>query len=60
MVIVLFFIYFIYVLESNLQWNSWIFKMIDYLKDSIVKFKLNFEKALENICESVWWWKISS
>ena len=27
--------------------------MIDYLKDSIVKFKLNFEKALETKCESV-------
>ena len=24
--------------------------MIDYLKDSIVKFKFNFEKALENKC----------
>ena len=40
MVIVFFFIY---VLEGNLQWNSWIFKMIDYLKGPIVKFKLNFE-----------------
>ena len=48
--------FFIYVLEGNLQWNSWIFKVIDYLKGSIVKFKLNFEKALENKCESVWWW----
>ena len=27
--------------------------MIDYLKASIVEFKLNFEKALENKCESV-------
>ena len=36
----------IYVLEDNLQWNICIFKMIDYLKGSIVKFKLNFEKAL--------------
>ena len=34
--------------------------MIDYLKGSIVKFKLNFEKALENKRESVWWWQISS
>ena len=34
--------------------------MIDYLKGSIVKFKLNFEKALENRRESVWWWQISS
>ena len=34
--------------------------MIAYLKGSIVKFKLNFEKALENKCESVWWWQISS
>ena len=31
-------IVFIYVLEGNLQWNSWIFKMIDYLKGSVVKF----------------------
>ena len=29
--------------------------MIDYLKGSIVDFKLNFEKALENKHESVWW-----
>ena len=35
----------IYVLEGNLQWNSWICKMIDYLRGSIVKFKLNFEKS---------------
>ena len=34
--------------------------MIDYLKGSIVKFKLNFEKALENKHESIWWWQISS
>ena len=34
--------------------------MIDYLKGSIVKCKLNFEKALENKRESVWWWQISS
>ena len=34
--------------------------MIDYLKGSIVKFKLNFEKALENKHESVWWLQISS
>ena len=52
--------FFIYVPEGNRQWNSWSFKMIDYLKGSIVKFKLNFEKALDNKCESVWWWKISS
>ena len=39
-------IFLIYVLEGNLQWTSWICKMIDYLKGSIVKFKLNFEKAL--------------
>ena len=37
--------FFIYVLEDKLQWNSWIFKMIDYLKGSIVNFKLNFEKS---------------
>ena len=29
------------------------FMMIDYLKGSIVKFKLNFEKALENKCETI-------
>ena len=29
------------------------FKMIDYLKGSIVKFQLNFEKALENKCQSI-------
>ena len=34
--------------------------MIDFLKGSIVKFKLNLEKALENKRESVWWWQISS
>ena len=45
----------IYVLEGNLQWTSWICKMIDYLRGSIVKFKLNFEKALENKRESIWW-----
>ena len=49
-----------FVLEGNLQWNSWICKMIDYLKGSIVKFKLSFEKALENKRKSVWWWQISS
>ena len=52
--------FFIFVLESNLQLNCWICKMIDYLKGSIVKFKLNFEKALENKRESIWWWQISS
>ena len=51
---------FIYVLEGNLQWNVSIFKMIDYLKGSIVKFELNFENALENKCESEWWCQISS
>ena len=54
------YVFFTYVLEGNHQWNSWIFKMTDYLKGSIVKFKLNFEKALENKRESVWWWQISS
>ena len=53
-------IVFSYVLEANLQWNKWICKMIGYLKGSIVKFNLNFEKALENKCESIWWWRISS
>ena len=38
-------LFFIYVLEGHLQRNSWIFKMIDYLKDSNVNFKLNFEKS---------------
>ena len=51
---------FIYVLEGNLPGNSWIFKMIDDLKGSIVIFRLNFEKALENKRESIWWWQISS
>ena len=41
-------IFFIDFLEGNLQWNSWICKMFDYLKGSIVKFNLNFENALEN------------
>ena len=41
-------VFLIYVLEGNLEWNSWICKMIVYLKCSIVKIKLNFEKALEN------------
>ena len=40
--------FFIYVLEGNLQWYSWIGNMIEYLKCSIVKFKLNFENALES------------
>ena len=53
-------VFFIYVLEGNLQWNNWFFKMIDYFKGSIFKFKLNFVKALENKCESAWWWQISS
>ena len=34
--------------------------MIDYLKGSIVKFILNFENALDNKRESIWWWQISS
>ena len=34
--------------------------MIDHSKGSIVKFQLNFEKALENKRESIWWWQISS
>ena len=41
-------VFFNYVLEGNLQWNIWIFKMIDYLKGSIVKFKLIFENTLED------------
>ena len=47
------FFFFIYVLEGNLQWYSWIGTMIDYLKGSIVKFKLNFENALESKRESI-------
>ena len=39
---------FIYVLESNLQWNIWCCQMIDHLKGSIVKFKLNSQNYLEN------------
>ena len=49
---------FIYVLEVDLQWNSWICNMIDYLKSSIVKFKHNFENTLENKRESIKWWQI--
>ena len=36
-------IVFIYVLEGTLQWNSWIFILIEYLKGSVVKFKFSFE-----------------
>ena len=43
----------IYVLEGNLQWYRWIGNMIDYLKGSIVKFKLNFEIVLESKHESI-------
>ena len=57
---VIVFVFLIYVLAGNRQWNRWICKMIDYLKGSIVKFILNFEKALENKCESKWWSQISS
>ena len=39
--------------KGNLQWSSWICNMIDYLKGSIVKFKLNFENALESKHESI-------
>ena len=53
-------VFFIYVLEGNLQLNCWICKRVDYLKGSIVKFELNFEKALKNKHESIWWWQISS
>ena len=45
--------FFIYVPEGNLQWHSSIDKMIDYLKDFIVKFKLNFANALEDKLESI-------
>ena len=53
-------IFFIYVLDVNLQMSSWICNMIDYLKGSIVKLKLNFENALESKRESIRWWQISS
>ena len=46
-------IFFIFVLEGNLQWNSWICNVIDYLKGPTVKFKLNFENALESKRESI-------
>ena len=45
--------YNMYILEGNLQWNSLIWNMIEYLKGSIVKFKLNFENALETKPESI-------
>ena len=51
-------VFFIYVLEGNLQLNCWICKMVDYLKGSIVKFELNFEKALESKRESIWWYQV--
>ena len=37
-------IVFNYVLEGNLQWNSWNFKMIDYLKGSIVMYNSTLKK----------------
>ena len=46
-------VFLIYVLQGNLQLNSWICNMIDYLKGSIVKFKLNIENALESKRESI-------
>ena len=39
---------FIRVLEGNLQWNNWCCEVINYLKAPIVKFKVEFEKALEH------------
>ena len=39
---------------------SWIYKMIDFFKGSIVKFELNFENASGNKLESISWWQISS
>ena len=44
---------YMYILEGNHQWNSWICNMIEYLKGSIVKFKLNFGNALETKPESI-------
>ena len=50
-------LYFIYVLEDNLQLNSWIADIVQwliFLKYSIiVDFKLNFWNVLENKLESV-------
>ena len=45
--------FFINVIEGNIPWNSWICKMIDYLKGPIVKFKLNINNASENKIGSV-------
>ena len=42
-----------HVLQGNLHWKRWICNMIDYLKGSIVKFKLNIENALESKRESI-------
>ena len=36
-------LFLIYVLEGNIQWNIWIYKMIDYLKGSIVHYKLTLK-----------------
>ena len=44
---------FIYVLQGNLQWNSWFCKMIDYLRGSVVKFDLNSKNAFENKSETI-------
>ena len=38
-------IFFICVPELNPQWNSWICKLIGYLKVSIGKFEHSFENA---------------
>ena len=45
-------VFLIYVLEDDLQWNSWICEMIYHLKASIVKFKPNFGNALKYKRES--------
>ena len=37
-------VFFNYVLEGNLQWNSWIFKMIDHLKGSILSLNSTLKK----------------
>ena len=46
-------LYFIYVLGGNLQWDGWCCQVIGFLKGSIFNFKLNFKNALENKRESI-------
>ena len=37
-------VFFIYVLEGNLQWNSWLFKMIDYWKVPLLSLTSTLKK----------------